>query len=64
MIKRPHAEGPLEILDTPTQLVDLFPTVLDVLDLQPPDEFDGRSVYCDPGETSAVRRASASTLMT
>jgi hypothetical protein len=45
MIKRPHAEGPFRILDTPTQLVDLFPTVLDILDLPPPYEFDGRSVY-------------------
>lgn len=45
MIKRPHAEGPLRILDTPTQLVDLFPTVLDLLDLQPSYELDGRSVY-------------------
>jgi len=45
MIKRPHAEGPLEILDTPTQLVDLYPTLLDVLDLQPQGELDGKSVY-------------------
>lgn len=45
MIKRPHAEGPLRILDTPTQLVDLFPTILDILDLPPSYELDGRSVY-------------------
>ena len=32
MIKRPHATGPLRILDTPTQLVDLYPTLLEMLD--------------------------------
>jgi hypothetical protein len=56
MIKRPHAEGPLQALDTPTQLVDLFPTVVDVLDLPPPDEIDGESVYSiREGERRDVR---------
>lgn len=46
MIKPPYAEGPLRVHDTPTQLVDLFPTLLDVLDLEPPDyPMHGRSVY-------------------
>ena len=45
MIKRPHAAGPLRILDTPTQLVDLYPTLLEILDLEPPDyALHGRSV--------------------
>lgn len=46
MIKRPHAAGPLRILDTPTQLVDLYPTLLEILDLEPPDyPLHGRSAY-------------------
>ena len=46
MIKRPHAAGPLRILDTPTQLVDLYPTLLEILDLEPPDyALHGRSAY-------------------
>jgi hypothetical protein len=46
MIKRPQAQGPLQVVDTPTQLVDLYPTLLDLLDLSPPaTPLDGRSVY-------------------
>ena len=46
MIKQPHAAGPLRILETPTQLVDLYPTLLDILDLDPPDyPLHGRSAY-------------------
>ena len=45
MIKRPGAEGQLRVLDTPTQLVDLFPTVMDVLGLEPGYRPDGKSVY-------------------
>ena len=45
MIKRPGASGTLRILDTPTQLVDLFPTMLDLLDLEPDYQMDGKSVY-------------------
>jgi hypothetical protein len=29
MFKRPHAAGPLRIVETPTQLVDLYPTLLE-----------------------------------
>ena len=46
MIKRPHATGPLQIVDAPSQLADLLPTLVDVLDLPPPDyELRGRSLY-------------------
>ena len=45
MIKRPHAGGQLRVLDTRTQLVDLFPTVMDVLGLEPSYRPDGKSVY-------------------
>ena len=48
MIKRPYADHPLRLHATPTQLVDLFPTLVDVLDLEPPDyPLHGRSV-CGP----------------
>ena len=45
MIKRPQAAGQLRILDTRTQLVDIFPTVMDVLGLEPSYQPDGKSVY-------------------
>jgi hypothetical protein len=46
MIKRPHAAEPLRILDTPTQLVDLYPTLMEILDLEAPDyPLHGRSAY-------------------
>jgi hypothetical protein len=45
MIKRPHARAALQISEARTQLVDLFPTVLDILDLEPGYAVDGRSVY-------------------
>jgi len=45
MIKRPHAAGQFRILDTRTQLVDVFPTVMDILGLEPGYQPDGKSVY-------------------
>jgi Sulfatase len=45
MIKRPRAKGPLAIKQTPTQLVDLFPTILDILDLKAARGLVGKSVY-------------------
>jgi Sulfatase len=45
MIKRPHAKGPLEFKETPTQLVDLFPTIMDILDFEAAHDPSGKSVY-------------------
>jgi hypothetical protein len=46
MIKRPHARHRLAVLERPTQLVDVYPTVFDVLGLElPPADVHGRSVY-------------------
>ena len=45
MIKRPHAAGQLRILATRTQLVDVFPTVMEILGLEPSYRTDGKSVY-------------------
>jgi hypothetical protein len=56
MIKPPHAKEPLRISEAPTQLVDLFPTVLDILDLEADYPVDGRSVYAlAAGEPRDVR---------
>jgi hypothetical protein len=59
MIKRPRAEGPLRIVETPTQLVDLYPTLLDILDLDVPQtHVDGRSIYSEKaGEPRETRVA-------
>jgi hypothetical protein len=45
MIKRPHAAGPLRIRAAPTQLIDLYPTILDILSIGASHELSGRSVY-------------------
>lgn len=49
MIKRPGDETPLRQNDRPTQLVDLYPTLADVLDLENTIEapIHGRSIYGD-----------------
>ena len=45
-IKPPGAGGPLTVRTMPTQLVDVFPTLLDLLELAPPRyRLHGRSVY-------------------
>ena len=56
-IKRPHAAGPLQVLETPTQLVDVYPTLLEILDIDPPAyPLHGRSVYAiDPDEPREAR---------
>lgn len=46
MVKRPEAQHRLEVVETPTQLVDIYPTVLEISGLGPPPaEVHGRSVY-------------------
>jgi Sulfatase len=56
MIKRPRANAPLRIVNTPTQLADLFPTILDLLDLRPLHQTHGRSVYSlSPEERRELR---------
>jgi Sulfatase len=45
MIKPPDAAGPLKVSAAPTQLVDLYPTLLAILGLEPSYPPDGRSVY-------------------
>ncbi len=59
MIKRPDASGPLRETDQLTQLVDLYPSLADVLDLE--DLIDapihGRSIYADRKDRREVRFA-------
>ena len=52
MIKPAGAAGKLETVDTPTQLIDLLPTLVDLLDLPPPrHRMLGRSVFAlDPDQ--------------
>jgi arylsulfatase A-like enzyme len=58
MIKRPHAQHPLDIVSRPTQLVDIYPTVFDILGLElQPAEVDGRSVYASAASPRETRFA-------
>jgi hypothetical protein len=52
MIKPAGAAGTLETVDTPTQLIDLLPTLVDLLDLPPPKHrMLGTSVFAlDPDQ--------------
>jgi Sulfatase len=51
MIKPPHAGGELTVSDEPSQLVDIFPTLLDLLGIDPPEhDLHGRSLV-RAGET-------------
>ena len=45
MIKRPQASSPLTIRAAPTQLIDLYPTMLEILQLESSYAPHGRSVY-------------------
>jgi hypothetical protein len=58
MIKRPHAQHRLNVTKTPTQLVDIYPTIFDVLglDLQPAG-VHGRSVYATAASPREARFA-------
>jgi hypothetical protein len=57
MIKRPQAVEPLRLLETPAQLVDLYPTLSEILNLDPPAyPLHGRSVYAlDASEPREAR---------
>lgn len=57
MIKRPHERGPLRESDQVTQLVDLFPSLADILDLEEAIDVPvhGRSIYAANGEGRDVR---------
>ena len=58
MIKRPHAQHPLVVVETPTQLVDIYPTIFNVLGLEPqPAEVHGRSVYASAASPREARFA-------
>ena len=58
MIKRPHAQHRLDVLKRPTQLVDVYPTVFDVLGLElRPTEVHGRSVYASAASPREARFA-------
>jgi len=58
MIKRPQAQHRLEIVKRPTQLVDIYPTVIDLLDLElQPAEVHGRSVYAAAASPREARFA-------
>jgi hypothetical protein len=58
MIKRPHARHRLDVVKQPTQLVDIYPTVLDLLDLElQPVEVHGRSVYASAASPREARFA-------
>lgn len=56
-IKRPKARGALREVDQVTQLVDLFPSVLDILGLERPADalIHGRSIYADQDHPRDVR---------
>jgi hypothetical protein len=49
MIKPPLEQGPLRLANTPTQLVDVYPTLLDLLHLETPPGVHGRSIYASQG---------------
>lgn len=57
MIKRPGGRGPLRELDRVTQLVDLFPSLADILDLEGAVDapVHGRSIYAAKDEPRDVR---------
>jgi hypothetical protein len=58
MIKRPHAQHRVEVVETPTQLVDIYPTIFDVLGLElKPGEVHGRSVYASAAAPREARFA-------
>ena len=58
MVKRPRARHRLDVVKRPTQLVDVYPTVFDVLGLEmQPVEVHGRSVYAPDASPREARFA-------
>lgn len=59
MIKRPGETGPLRETGQPTQLVDLFPSLADILDLEETIDtpIHGRSIYAGRDDRREVRFA-------
>ncbi len=57
MIKRPGGRGPMREREQVTQLVDLFPSLADILDLEASVEapIHGRSIYAEDWEPRDVR---------
>ena len=57
MIKRPDGTGPLREVGGVTQLVDLFPSLVDILDLEEMTDaaIHGRSVYADRNDQRDIR---------
>ena len=57
MIKRPGGRGPLRELEQVTQLIDLFPSLADILDLEEAVDvpIHGRSIYAREDEPRDVR---------
>ena len=58
MVKRPHAQHRLDLVMTPTQLIDVYPTIFDLLGLElQPAEVHGRSVYASDASPREARFA-------
>jgi hypothetical protein len=58
MVKQPHAQHRLEVVKRPTQLVDIYPTIFDVLGLDfPAANVHGRSVYASAASPREARFA-------
>jgi hypothetical protein len=57
MIKKPGSNGELREIEHATQLVDLYPSLLDILDLETPDNvtIHGRSIYAVEHDERDVR---------
>jgi hypothetical protein len=58
MVKRPHAQHRLDLVIRPTQLIDVYPTIFDLLGLElQPAQIHGRSVYASAAQPREARFA-------